>query len=462
MAESDASFTAQPPVTIPRQLLIVSPHFPPINAPDHQRVRMSLPYLAEFGWRAHVLAVDPALITGTIDPGLSTTIPPETPITWSHALPLPIARCLGLKGIAYRALFHLYRDGLRLLRRHPCQLVYFSTTLFPVMALGPLWQRRLGIPYVLDFQDPWRRSWSEILQTRVVPGNRIKYLFSHIPPHLLEPWIVRHASHLICNSAAYRDTFLRRYVNVKPERISVLPFGVPTRDFAHIAQNAPENRFFNHDDGTRNWVSLGASNASMAYGYRVLFTALHTERASDPEGWRSVRLHFIGTSYGPGDRAEFTVLPIARELGVADMVQEHPHRIPYFLGLRILTESDLLLMVGSDNAGYSASRTATLLYSRRPILGILRAEAPVTDLLRDNPANRVGIFDPNGDLEKTVADLRPHLRHFLRADRKQEAAPPDLVRFAPLTARFMTEQQCLLFDQVAGGGRRLPSLVRDG
>ena len=28
----------------PRRVLIVSPHFPPINAPDHQRVRMSLPY----------------------------------------------------------------------------------------------------------------------------------------------------------------------------------------------------------------------------------------------------------------------------------------------------------------------------------------------------------------------------------------------------------------------------------
>ena len=44
---------------MPSRVLIVSPHFPPVNAPDHQRVRMSLPYLGEFGWEGHVLAVVP-------------------------------------------------------------------------------------------------------------------------------------------------------------------------------------------------------------------------------------------------------------------------------------------------------------------------------------------------------------------------------------------------------------------
>ena len=33
-----------------RRVLLVSPHFPPTNAPDHQRVRMSLPFYREHGW----------------------------------------------------------------------------------------------------------------------------------------------------------------------------------------------------------------------------------------------------------------------------------------------------------------------------------------------------------------------------------------------------------------------------
>ena len=45
-----------PPVPI-RRLLIVSPHFPPLNAPDHQRVRMSLPHYAACGWEPVVLCI---------------------------------------------------------------------------------------------------------------------------------------------------------------------------------------------------------------------------------------------------------------------------------------------------------------------------------------------------------------------------------------------------------------------
>jgi hypothetical protein len=66
---------------VPGRVLIVSPHFPPVNAPDHQRVRMSLPYLGEFGWEAHVLAVDPRYVEGFRDPGLLQTVPDDVPVT---------------------------------------------------------------------------------------------------------------------------------------------------------------------------------------------------------------------------------------------------------------------------------------------------------------------------------------------------------------------------------------------
>ena len=57
------------------RVLVVSPHFPPINAADHQCVRMSLPYFAEFGWDVTVLCISPNLIEGIYDPNLTLTIP---------------------------------------------------------------------------------------------------------------------------------------------------------------------------------------------------------------------------------------------------------------------------------------------------------------------------------------------------------------------------------------------------
>ena len=42
-----------------RNVLIISPYFPPVNAADMQRVRMSLSYFKQYGWDAEVVTVDP-------------------------------------------------------------------------------------------------------------------------------------------------------------------------------------------------------------------------------------------------------------------------------------------------------------------------------------------------------------------------------------------------------------------
>src|SRR5580698_6597950 len=118
-----------------RRVLIVSPHFPPVNAPDHQRVRMSLPYLAENGWEAHVLAVEPAFVEGARDPDLLQTIPKEVPITRVGALSPRLTRWFGLGNLGIRALRSLDRAGRRLLRGGGFDVVYFSTTVFPSMSL---------------------------------------------------------------------------------------------------------------------------------------------------------------------------------------------------------------------------------------------------------------------------------------------------------------------------------------
>src|ERR1700677_3580293 len=162
---------------MPRRVLIVSPHFPPINAPDHQRVRMSLPYLRENGWEAHVLAVDPRFVEGAWDPDLLRTIATDVPVTRAGAVPLRMTRWLGLGRLGLRAFGPLNRMGSRLLCQRAFDLVYFSTTVFPTMSLGPRCKRLFGVPYVLDLQDPWLGDYYD--RTGVIPpGGWWKYRFS--------------------------------------------------------------------------------------------------------------------------------------------------------------------------------------------------------------------------------------------------------------------------------------------
>ena len=59
-----------------RRLLIVSPHFPPVNTPDMQRVRMLLPFFRPNGWRVEVLAVEAERVTpAPLDQWLADGLP---------------------------------------------------------------------------------------------------------------------------------------------------------------------------------------------------------------------------------------------------------------------------------------------------------------------------------------------------------------------------------------------------
>ena len=106
-----------------RRVLIVSPHFPPMNAPDMQRVRISLPFFSEFGWDLYVLAVQPA-DGDVLEPLLSDTIPADVPIERVRSVPRSVTRFAGVGNVAVRAIPFLYAAGCRLIAAHQIDLVY--------------------------------------------------------------------------------------------------------------------------------------------------------------------------------------------------------------------------------------------------------------------------------------------------------------------------------------------------
>ena len=137
------------------RVLIVSPHFPPINAADHQRIRMALHYFAEFGWDVTVLCIDPQFIEGIDDPNLLATVPENIEVIKSKALSPALSRKLKLGNLAFRCVYFLIKSTAKYFEKNYFDLVYFSNTVFLTMPLGRYWLKKYGVPYVLDFQDPW-------------------------------------------------------------------------------------------------------------------------------------------------------------------------------------------------------------------------------------------------------------------------------------------------------------------
>ena len=181
---------------------------------------------------------------------------------------------------------------------------------------------------------------------------------------------MRRVSHAISVSPEYPKTLLQRYSWLHPSQFTVLPFGAPEKDFEQLPALNVRQRIFDPKDGKRHWVYVGRGGDDMALALRALFSAIQSNRQKDPERWHSIKLHFVGTSYAPGNLAVKTVEPIAQELGIADLVEEHPHRIAYFEALQALIDSDAILLIGSDDPSYTASKLYPCILAKKPILAI--------------------------------------------------------------------------------------------
>ena len=422
-----------------KQVLIVSPHFPPVDFPDMHRVRVSLPYFREFDWNATILAVSPRFVEGSLEPRFADYLPAGVPIIRTPALPVRWTRMAGLGNLGLRAFPFLYAAGNRLMARGSFDLIYFSTTVFTAIPLGRIWKRRFGIPFVVDMQDPWVNDYYD--RHPSVPRPPKHQIASRLH-RLLEPWSMPAADGLIAVSRAYIDTLAERYPSLKQKPSMVLPFGAAQKDFDGVCRNPQANRFFDPADGKIHVVYVGRGGQDMWTALQMVFSALQTGLRESPELFRRLRLHFIGTDYAPAGRSRKTIEPLADSMGVSDYVQEHPQRVPYFEALQVLRDAHMLLLPGSDDPRYTPSKLYPYILAGRPLLAILHENSGACEVVRSTNAGAVVTF---GGAEG-AADLYPAWREIL--GNLAVVPQTDWQAFAKFTAREMTKCQCEFFDRV--------------
>jgi hypothetical protein len=434
-----------------RRVLIISPHFPPVNAADHQRVRMSLPYLHQFGWDAHVLAVKPEQTLCVHDPLLAKTVPKSIPITYTSALPIQQTQKIGVGSLGLRSLPYLLKAGSCLLQQQNFDLIYFSTTVFPSMALGALWNTRFGVPYVLDFQDPWLSDYYKQPGAPPPPGGKVKYGFSQLQARMLEPITVRSAAHITTVSPAYPQILQQRYPEVGSERFTVLPFGAPEKDFELLPTLQVKQTIFDPNDGKRHWVYVGRGGHDMAPALKILFQGLWELRSEAPEKVRCLRLHFVGTSYAPKDRAVKTIEPLAKEYQLQDLVEESTQRVPYFEALQLLVDSDAIMLIGSNDPGYTASKLYPCVLARKPIGAIFHHQSSVVNIMDQCEVGPVVSFKSATPLASTIATTKTALCRLISLP-KDHAPNINWDAFKEYTAREMTRKLCEIFDRCLESG----------
>jgi hypothetical protein len=355
------------------RVLIVSPHFPPVNAPDMHRVRVALPFFTAAGWEVTVLTVDDPTPLAPVEPELLATLPPSISIRRVRCLSRRWTGLLGINNVAWRALPFLFLAGCRLLAGRRYDVVYFSTTMFLVLPFGRLWRWRYGVPYVIDLQDPWVSDYYERPGAPPPPGGW-KYRLARGMARALEGWTMRRVSHVITVSAAYLTALRGRHAFFKNIPATELPFGSPDPDLDRLRSTLAQRPPLLPHGGFR-LAFAGALGPGQFGAVENFCAALVMVR----QAGLAVSAHFFGTSYDPAARP--AVLDLAARYGLQGVILEQPSRLPYFDALQLTLEADVNLLFGSADLAFTPSKMLGVLAAGRPVLSIAPAGSAMLDRL---------------------------------------------------------------------------------
>jgi hypothetical protein len=396
-----------------RRLLFVSPHFPPDASAGAHRARVLAPHLEATGWRPTVLTVEPAAYDGALDHELGAMVPPSLDVVRVPAFRPAATRRLGFGDLGLRALPGLWRSARRLFEQHRFDAIYITTyPVYPAL-IGPRLRKHTKAPLIVDLQDPWTGAWG-----LTVGGgpNASPDLRSRLSRHVLgmiEEQVLPVCDAVTGVSSELLGQLRERYALLRDRPALTLPIGIDPSDLDWVRAHPRPLTVFDPADGNFHWCSIGTLLPLAIEPLRAVFAAIRRLRRAEPALTARLRLHFIGTSNQAAADAQPRVMPIALQAGVADLVTEQPQRIPFADALRAQLAASALLVLGSTESRYNASKLAPSLVVRRPLLVIAHEESGMVQQLRHAHGRGVRVITFCGGLDGLAANVRTVLADWL-------------------------------------------------
>jgi len=423
-----------------RTAIIVSPYFPPSTLAGVHRARHLAKHLPAAGWTPIVVCVDEAHHEERLDPGLASLVPPSVEVVKVGALPACLTRPLGVGEISLRAWAPLRRALLRLLTTRSVSAMVITGSPYYPMLLAREIKARFNVPVVLDFQDPWVSAWGASRPAASKDG------LSHRLATLLEPRALRAADHITSVSAIQNSEMAARYPWLDRSRMSAIPIGGDREDFEHLralemATVDPGNR--------RELVDLwyiGSFWPAAELPVRAILRAVAMLRSQHPHVARRVRLNFVGTDATAGGNT-CHIRKIAEEEGAGAHVREKPSRLPYLAALGLMARADGILLIGSVEPHYTASKIYPALMSGRPFLSLFHASSSSHQILAAAGGGIAHSFRSAAELDSLVPELAKSLSRLVQAPEPLGSVDPRA--YAPYEARAIAARYAQIFDSIA-------------
>jgi len=394
-----------------KQVVIVGPDFAPSSLPPATRIRFFANHLSKFGWRPIVLTVAPQYYDWPTDSDNLKLLPNSLKVVRTEAWRSSWTRKFGFGDIGMRSLWYQWQALKRLCRETKIDLIFIPVPPYMTMMLGRLAHEKFGIPYVIDYIDPWVTEYYWSVPRRHRPP---KWPLSYAMSRLCEPYALKLVSHITGVSRGTTDGVLSRYEHLVEKDVTEIPYGAEGDDFEYLSRWPRQNPIFDRDDGFLHLSCVGACIPSMHATVRALFGAVRLGLERAPDLFGRLRLHFVGTSYAANGSPPHDVLALAREARIEARVSEQATRVPYLDSLQVMIDSHALFLVGSDEPHYTASKIFPYMLAGRPLLAIFHEASSVIKILSDVNAGRVVSFNEKETVAERVNEISVHIEEMLR------------------------------------------------
>lgn len=429
-----------------KRVLIVSPYYPPGPTACAHRARHLAKHLEHYGWRPVVLCVDEKFLEEDLDFGLMAITSPNVEIVKCGAFPARYFRPFGFGEVTLRSWFAMRADIKRLLTDRSFDVVLFTGSHFYSMLHATFVKKHFRIPVVLDFQDPWVSAWGRSRPRLSKAG------VAHRLATLLEPTAVAAADFITSVSETQNADMRARYPNFAADRMAAIPIGGDPEDYNALRTMMPSDGSLVLDPLRINLSYVGTIWPAVIDTVRTLVNAVVRVRDLRPDIYERLRVNFIGTSANPDAADGLWIRPLAEAAGVADAFHEEPRRRPYLEALALQARSDAILMLGSAEPHYTASKIYGVMMTGRPYLSVYHKSSSSHEILSRAGGGIALSFDGAAALPSLVGPLADAIVKLATAPDAFGRVDPTAYR--DFTAASIAEQYGKIFDGLTVGAGR--------
>lgn len=432
-----------------KHVIVVSADFPPSGYPPALRTKLFCQHLEEFGWKPTVVTVREEDYEWPVDPENKHLLSSTLRVVRVRAVPVRLTRRIGIGDLGLRSLWPLYLKVKQLCQDEAVDLLFISIPPYFPAIIGRLIYEKFKIPYVIDYIDPWgRASNGSVFSGR----SSKKAMLSHALSLLLEPFALRHVSHLVGVSKGTTDLVVTRYPWLNRVEATEIPYGGEPADFDYLRHHGRKNKFFVQDDGFFHISYVGRGGDDLAPGFTALFRAVKKGLEEGIEFFTRLRFHFIGTSYDSRGNGRCLISGLASDCGLNGIVKEEPHRVPYLDALQILLDSQALLAIGSAAPHYTASKIFPYLLAQKPLLALFHEASNVVQILGELKVGKLITFSSVRPPENEIKSIYEWLKA-LGTPATSPSAAVDSGEFEGYSARAMAGRLATVFEKVSNQGR---------